>query len=260
VGPRPAHRSQNLASAVFLYAIPHKAEINPAADLRGKLAAGNTKSHPAITNAAKFGQLLRDIDHYQGQPVTRAALQLIALLFTRPGELRQALWQEFDLAGAQWVVPAERMKMRREHIVPLASQSVSILTDLRKLTFKSGDSLVFPSLCPRRPLSENTLGTALKGLGYDGKTHVAHGFRSSASTLLHEMGLDSDVIECQLAHARPGIGGIYNRSHRLADRREMMQRWADYLEELRGRHDIHAISPAAAQERSRAALEEVAHR
>jgi integrase len=240
-GAETAHRAQNLASAVFLYAIPHKAKTNPAADLRGKLAAASTKSHAAITNAAKFGQLLRDIDNYQGQPVTRAALQLIALLFTRPGELRQALWQEFDLEGAQWVVPAERTKMRREHIVPLASQSVSILTDLRELTYKGAESLVFPSLRPRRPLSENTLGTALKGLGYDGNTHVAHGFRSSASTLLHEMGLDSDVIECQLAHARPGVGGIYNRSHRLADRRKMMQRWADYLEKLRERLDAHAI-------------------
>lgn len=244
-GAETAHRAQNLASAVFLYAIPHKAKTNPAADLRRKLAAASSKSHAAITNAAKFGQLLRDIDNYQGQPVTRAALQLIALLFTRPGELRQARWQEFDLEGAQWVVPAERMKMRREHIVPLASQSVSILTDLRELTYKGAESLVFPSLRPRRPLSENTLGTALKSLGYDGSTHVAHGFRSSASTLLHEMGLDSDVIECQLAHARPGVGGIYNRSHRLADRRKMMQRWADYLETLRTSADAHVIAPAA---------------
>jgi integrase len=244
-GAETAHRAQNLASAVFLYAIPHKAKTNPAANLRGKLVAASTKSHAAITNAAKFGQLLRDIDNYQGQPVTRAALQLIALVFTRPGELRQALWQEFDLEGAQWVVPAERMKMRREHIVPLVPQSVSILTDLREVTYKGAESLVFPSLRPLRPLSENTLGTALKSLGYDGNTHVAHGFRSSASTLLHEMGVDSDVIECQLAHARPGVGGIYNRSHRLADRRKMMQKWANYLGKLKMKLDSHALSPAA---------------
>jgi len=135
-GAETAHRAQNLASAVFLFAIPHKAKTNPAADLRGKLAAGSAKSHAAITNASKFGQLLRDIDNYQGQPVTRSALQLIALLFPRPGELRLARWQEFDLEAAQWVVPAERMKMRREHIVPLAPQSVSILTALREVTYK----------------------------------------------------------------------------------------------------------------------------
>ena len=147
------------------------------------------------------------------------------------------MWREFDLDGGQWVIPADRMKMRHrnpiQHVVPLAKQSVDILTELHVLTERGPDSWVFPSLRPKRPLSDNTLNCALRIMGIGPQVHVAHGFRSSASTLLHELGYSPELIETQLAHARPGVAGIYNRSHLLDDRRAMMQSWADYLDGLR---------------------------
>lgn len=230
-----ARRCRQIASRIFRYAIrTGKATRDPAADLEDALVPPTVTHRPAITDAKAFGALLRAIAGYGGQPATKAALELLALTFVRPGELRLAKWREFDLDAAQWVVPAERMKMRREHIVPLSSRAVAILEELRPITDRGVDSYVFPSLRPRRPLSDATLTVALRNLDYDTTNeHCAHGFRSSASTLLHELGFEPDVIECQLAHARPGVGGIYNRSHRLAERKRMMESWSDYLDGLK---------------------------
>lgn len=227
-----AHRTRSLCGRIFRYAIATgRAERDVAADLVGALGAVAKRNFAAITDKAQFAELLRKIDHYHGQPVTRLALQLLALTFVRPGELRLATWNEFTLDGEspQWVIPAARMKGRRDHVVPLSKQAVAALNALRPLAPRE---LTFPSLRPTRPLSENTLAFALRGLGYDGSTHVPHGFRSTASTLLHEKGYGHDVIETQLAHKRPGVAGKYNRSHLLDQRRTMMQEWADYLDEL----------------------------
>jgi integrase len=164
-----------------------------------------------------------------------AALKLAPLLFVRPRELRAARWVEFDLDGDEptWRIAAERMKMREEHIVPLPSQAVAILQDLRALT-GAGD-LCFPGLRSRsRPISENTLNAALRRLGFNGDEQTGHGFRSMASTLLNEQGFSPDVIEMQLAHAeRNKVRAAYNKAKRLAERRKMMQAWADYLDGLK---------------------------
>lgn len=239
-GAEAASRARQLAANVFAYAIPDgRAAGDPTAGLDRALPPQRSKRRPAITDPRALGELLRAIDGYHGQPVTRAALQLLALTFVRPGELRLAQWQEFDAEGAQWVIPRERMKMRNTpestaHIVPLARQALAILEALRPITYRGPGSYVFPAMRPRRPLSENTANGALRALGYDtAAQHCAHGFRATAATLLAERGFDPDLIECQLAHKRPGVGGIYNRAHRLAERRRMMQSWADYLDALR---------------------------
>jgi integrase len=243
-----AHRVRSVASRVFKYAIATgRAERDAASDLKGVLKPADKKSFAAVTDPRRLGVMLRAIDQYAGQPVTKCALQFLALTFVRPGELRLATWGELDLEGKepQWIIPAERTKMRRAHIVPLAPQAVAILDDLRPLTDRGPDSLVFPSLRPGRPLSENTLNMALRTLGFDGNSHVAHGFRSSASTLLHERGYLSEVIETQLAHARPGVGGVYNRSHLLKQRRKLVNEWADYLDGLKAGASVTAIRGAA---------------
>ncbi len=244
-----AHRALGYVQRIYEFAIAVGRATRDASSGLGKaLAPVAVKSHAAVTDPEDFGRLLRAIDHYVGQPATIAALKLLPLVFTRPGELRQAQWSEFDLdrkpardgsSGPQWVIPAARMKLRAEHVVPLASQAVDLLRSLRELT--GAGELVFPSLRPRRPLSENTFNLALRNLGYDGATHVSHGFRSSASTLLHELGFPPEVIETQLAHSRPGVAGIYNRSHLLPQRRLMMQAWADYLDQLKAGKNVVAL-------------------
>lgn len=227
-----AHRALGFVSRVYAYAIAvGKATRDASSGLNLALTPVSSDSHAAITDPKRFGQLLRAIDGYVGQPATVAALKLLPLVFTRPGELRLARWEEFDLDreaeddgsnGPQWVIPAERMKMRAEHIVPLSRQAVALLRELHRITGRG--ELVFPSLKAQRPLSENTLNSALRGLGYAGDTHVSHGFRSSASTMMHELGWDSQLIELQLAHAdRNKVRKVYNRAERLADRRLMMQ-------------------------------------
>jgi integrase len=235
-----AHRVKQRMSQVFRYAIATgRADRDPTADLRGALAPIVPTSRAAITDPAQVGELLRAIDSYGGraQPVTIAALKLAPLVFLRPGELRAAEWAEIDLDAAEWRVPAARMKMRQEHIVPLAPQAVAILRDLHALTGRG--RLVFPGLRSiNRPLSENTLNVALRTLGFDGRTMTAHGFRAMASTRLNELGWSPDVIERQLAHAeRNKVRAAYNRAAYLADRRRMMMAWADYLDSLRAGAD-----------------------
>lgn len=239
------HRALGLAGRIYGYALSTgKAMSNPTAGLQAALKPVVTRSRSAITDPKQVGKLMLDIDSYIGAPVTRMALQLLALTFTRPGELRQAQWDEIDLQNGQWIIPANRAKMRREHVVPLSSQAVSILTEVHRLTGRG--NLVFPN-SRRTPLSENAFTYALKKLGYTGEVHHPHGFRSTASTLLHEHGFPAEVIETQLAHARSGVSGIYNRSHLLPKRRELMQFWSDYLDSLRTAAKdaaLHTISGA----------------
>jgi integrase len=230
-----AHRTKSVCGRVFRYAIATgRAKRDVSADLRGALASPATRNLAAITDPAKVGELLRAIDGYDGHDLTAQALKLLALVFTRPGELRAARWSEINLDEAEWRIPAERMKKRREHIVPLSRQALAILRELRPIT--GGGHLIFPSmLAPEeRPMSNNTMNTALRRMGYSRHEMTSHGFRSVASTLLNEQGFHPDLIELQLAHAeRNQVRAVYNRSLRLADRRKMMQAWADYLESLR---------------------------
>jgi len=229
-----AHRTKEKCGQVFRYAIAHGiARRDPSADLRGALAPIVRTSRAAITDPAKVGALLRAIDGYGGQHVTRCALRLGPLLFVRPGELRAMEWAELDLDAAQWRIPAHRMKMREEHVVPLSSQAVAILHELHPLTGRG--LYVFPGIRSTAvPMSENTVNTALRALGYDKDTMTGHGFRAMASTRLNELGWQPDLIERQLAHAeRNKVRAAYNRAQYLAERVKMMQSWADYLDGLR---------------------------
>ena len=231
-----AHRVRAIAGCVFRYGIATgRTERDLSADLRGALAPVVTKNRAAITDPLRIGDLLRAIDAYRGQPTTEAALKLAPLTFVRPGELRGAEWKEFDLdkEEPEWRIPSTRMKMRDEHIVPLSRQAVAILREIEPLT--GGGRYVFPSLRGgHRPISENTVNVALRNIGYSGQEMTGHGFRAMASTCLNERGVAPDLIELQLAHAeRDEVRAAYNRSKRMADRRKMMQEWADYLDGLR---------------------------
>ena len=233
-----ASRVRSLCDRIFRFAIgTGRAERNLAADLRDAVAVAKTKSFAAITDPKDFGALLAAVDGYIGQPATMAALRLAPLVFVRPGELRSAEWAEFDLDARKWTIGADKMKQGLPHLVPLSRQALAILEDLHRVTGEG--RFLFPSLrSTRRPISENTLNGALRRLGISKDEMSTHGFRTSASTLLHELGYPPDVIETQLAHKRAGVEGIYNRSHLLKQRTDMMQAWADYLDKLKdGRHD-----------------------
>jgi integrase len=241
-----AHRTKQRCGQVFRYAISTgRAKHDPTADLRGALAPVVTTSRAAITDPAKVGDLLRAIGTYQGSPVTKCALQLAPLVFVRPGELRKAEWSEIDLDGAQWRIPAARMKMREEHIVPLAPQAVEILRELHALTGRG--LYVFPSYRGKgRTMSENTVNAALRYMGVDKDTMTGHGFRALASTRLNEMGWAPDVIERQLAHAeRNKVRAAYNRAQYLDERTRMMAAWADYLDGLKTGGQVIAIKRKA---------------
>jgi integrase len=230
------HRAKQRVSQVLRYAIATgRAERDVTQDLRGALTQVKVTNRAAITDPAKIAELMRAIDGYEGQPATAAALRLAPLVFVRPGELRGADWSEFELSGTEpiWRIPAERMKMREMHLVPLSAQAVTILTDLHALTGPKG--LVFPSVrSPLRPISDNTLNAALRRLGYSSEEMTSHGFRAMASTLLNEQGFPPDVIELQLAHAeRNKVRAAYNRAQRLPERRKMLQAWADYIDGLK---------------------------
>jgi integrase len=229
-----AHRTKQRCGQVFRYAIATgRATRDVSADLRGALAPVVTKNHAAIVEPRRIGGLLRAIDSYVGHPPTQAALKLAPLVFLRPGELRKAEWPEIDLESAEWRIPAARMKMREQHLVPLAKQAIAVFRELRTVTGRG--RYVFPS--PRssdRPMSENSVTAALRRMGYSGEEMTWHGFRSLASTSLNEQGWHPDLIELQLAHSeRNEVRGAYNRAQRLVERRKMMQMWADYLDDLR---------------------------
>jgi integrase len=241
-----AHRTKQRAGQVFRYAIAtSRAKHDPTADLRGALAPVVSTSRAAITDPVKVGDLLRAIDTYQGSLVTKCALRLAPLVFVRPGELRKAEWAEIDLDGAQWRIPAARMKMREEHVVPLAPQAVAILRELHPLTGRG--QYVFPSYRGKaRMMSENTVNAALRYMGFDKDTMTGHGFRAMASTRLNEMGWPPDVIERQLAHAeRNKVRAAYNRAQYLDERTRMMHAWAEYLDGLRAGADVVPIKRKA---------------
>ena len=237
-----AHRIKDACGQVFRYGIAAgHCTRNPAADLRDALRPVPTRHHAAITEPKPVGELLRDVLAYEGHPVTRAALQLSALLLLRPGELRHMEWAWIDLDAASLNVPAETMKRTKAdktngppHLVPLAPQAVAILRDLHQIT--GHGRYVFPSLLTgERCMSENTVRGALRRMGYGNDDMTAHGFRAMARTMIAErLGIDPQVIEAQLAHAvADALGRAYNRTQFLEQRRDMMKKWADYLDTLR---------------------------
>jgi integrase len=234
-----AQRLQQRCGQVFRYAIATGlAERDPSADLRGALATPKKQHRAALTDATKIGGLLRAIDGYSGNFVTLCALKLTPLVFLRPGEVRSAEWSEFDFDREEWRIPAHKMKMRSEHIVPLSRQALAILRELQPLT--GSRQYVFPSLrTPKACMSEGTVNAALRRMGYTGSEMTAHGFRAMASTRLNELGWKPDVIERQLAHMeRNKVRAAYNRAQHLDERRKMMQAWADYLDGLRTGADV----------------------
>lgn len=237
-----AHRAKDACGQVFRYGIAAgHCKRNPAADLRDALRPVQSRHHAAIVDPKGAGELLRDMMAYQGQPVTRAALKLSALLLLRPGELRHMEWAWLDLDGATLTVPAEVMKRKKAekangvpHVVPLAPQAVATLRELHPLT--GYGRYVFPSLhTAARCMSENTVRGALRRMGYGNDDMTAHGFRAMARTMIAErLGVPAEVIEPQLAHAvGDTLGGAYNRTKFLEQRRDMMTKWADYLDTLR---------------------------
>ncbi len=229
-----AHRVMQICSAVFRYAVAiGKAEGDITRDLRGAIPTKKVRHFPTITDPDKVGELMRAIDGYEGSVIVAAALRMAPRVFVRPGELRWARWTEFSIESAEWRIPAERMKMGEQHIVPLSRQVIAILDELREFTGQ--DKYLFPGLRKKEhPISDAAINAALRRLGYDKEEFTGHGFRSMASTLLNELGWNRDAIERQLAHAeRNKIRGAYNFAEFLPERRRMMQAWADYLDELK---------------------------
>jgi integrase len=231
-----AKRLRSTCGMVFRYAIATgRADRDPSVDLRGALTTHQVHHRATIVDPAGIGALLRAIDGFDGQLTTHAALRLAAYVFVRPGELRHAEWKEFDLDAAVWCISAEKTKMRRQHRVPLARQSLAILQELHHIT--GGRRWLFPSVRTfARPISENTLNAALRRLGYASDAMSTHGFRAMASTRLNEMGRwNPDAIERQLAHQEANaVRRAYTHNAEYwSERVAMMQAWADYLDELR---------------------------
>lgn len=229
-----SRRVLQIINQVFQYAvITGRTKYNIAAGMRGALRPRNVVHRAAVLEPAKVGQLLRDIDEYYGYFPLVCALKLAPLVFTRPTELRAARWSEFDLEAAEWRIPAERMKMKQRHIVPLSAQAIDILNNLHDVT---GDGVfLFPSTrTATRPISDVSMLNALRRMGYTKEEMSVHGFRSIASTLLNELGYNRDWIERQLAHGdKNGVRAAYNYAEYLPERRKMMQEYADYLDGLR---------------------------
>jgi integrase len=243
-----AHRAKQICGQIFRYAVAvGLAERDVTADLRGALADIPKSHFAAITEPKKAGELMRSLFNYTGHKCTVAALKLSPLVFVRPGELRKAEWAEIDLEAAEWRIPGSKMKMKVDHIVPLSTQAVEILRSVHPIS--GHGRYVFPSLrTGERPMSDNTINAALRGLGYSKDVHTAHGFRAMARTIMDEvLGERVDFIEHQLAHTvKDPNGRAYNRTAHLPARREMMQRWADYLDKLRVGADVVAIPTKAA--------------
>ncbi len=260
-----AHRVKESLGAIFRYAVAtHRAAHDPSAALKGALATVKHKSFASITEPKKVGELLRAINGYGGSDVVRLALQLLPLVFVRPGELRGARWDEFAFdvtdppkgkkpqhPDPQWRIPAERMKMREQHIVPLSTQAVVILRELHAIT--GPDGYLFPSVrSKRQSISENTINAALRSAGYTKDQMTGHGFRHMASTLLHEKGYKSELVERQLSHGdRNAMRAAYNFAEYLPERRRMMQDWADYLGGLASGAKVVAIGSAKKRARAK---------
>lgn len=250
-----AHTLRQTAGQVFRYGIQTgRCERNPVADLHGALKPIVVKHMAAVLEPLKAGELLRAIDGYTGQPATRAALTLSALLFQRPGNIRQMEWAWIDFDKAMLTIPSAQMKRRlaqklngRPHLVPLSPQAMACLNEIKPLT--GHGRYVFPSLrTGERPMSENTVNAALRRLGFTGDEMTAHGFRAMARTLLIERipGISPEVIEAQLAHGKSGpLGMAYDRAEFMEQRRQMMTVWADYLDKLRKGADVVHLRSAA---------------
>ena len=230
-----AHRVKQLAGCVFRYAISHggRADRDITADLKGALSPVVTKHMAAITDPVEFGGLLRGIDDYSGSFVVKCAFRLQPYLFLRPGELRHMEWKEINFKKKELRIPASKMKMKQEHIVHLSRQAIGILKEVRPFTCTS--PYVFPSArTMTRPMSENAVTAALRRMGYSGEEMTVHGFRTSASTMLNEQGYNRDWIERSLSHSeKDKIRGAYNRALFLAERKIMLDEWADYIDQLR---------------------------
>ena len=227
-----AHRLHAEISSVFAYAIVHDfTDYDPSQPVAKQIPAQKVKHRAAIIDPTLVGQLLRDIGNYRGTFVVQSAFRISPLLFQRPGEIRQLLWSDIDLQAKEWRPYISKTDFH--HIVPLSTQAIGILQAIKPLT--GGGQYVFPSSRgDGRPMSDNTIRTALKSLGYDSDTMTAHGFRTTASTLLNEQGWSPDAIERQLAHSpRDQVRAAYNRAQYLDERRRMMQSWSDYLDSLK---------------------------
>jgi integrase len=242
-----AHRALQDSGQVFRYAVATgHAKFNPARELKDALRQPNPKHFPAIVEPKRLGELLRAIDGYAATPVVRAALKLAPMLLLRPGELRFAEWAEIDLEAALWQVPAARMKreLRQKlsgtpHLVPLPKQAVDVFRELQPLTGQ-GKMVFRGERHHERAMSENTVNAALRTMGFPADEVTGHGFRATARTMLHErLGFSPDVIEAQLAHTvRDSLGRAYNRIEFVEQRREMLQTWADYLDQLRSGKEL----------------------
>lgn len=229
-----ARTKQFIGQAIRYGIATGRAERDVTQDLRGALPSPVKGHYAAITEPKPLGQLLRDIDAYGGNFVVRTALQLQPLIFARPANLAAAEWDEFDLDAAEWRIAADKMKMNNAHIVPLSTQAVALLRDIHPLT--GNQQYVFASNQGKngeKHISRESIGAAIRRMGYQGQ-HTAHGFRTTASTLLHEQGFHSDMIERQLSHGEQNkVKAAYNRAQHLPERRLMMQTWSDYLDTLK---------------------------
>ncbi|MBB2931272.1 tyrosine-type recombinase/integrase [Paraburkholderia silvatlantica] len=228
-----AHRSLQKCGQIFRYAVvTGRADRNPTTDLREALKPAPKQHYASIKDPKEVGALVRAIRDYQGAFETKCALLIGMLTFVRPGELRKAEWTEFDLDQGEWRIPAARMKMKEQHLVPLSKQAVTVLQKLHAVN--GHGRYLFPSVrTSERPMSENTVNAALRRLGYTRGEMTGHGFRSTASTLLNELGWPGDAIERQLSHGeRDEVRGAYNFAEYLPVRKKMMQAWADYLDTL----------------------------
>jgi integrase len=242
-----AQRARENVSQVFRYAVATgRAGSDPSRDLKDALRKPIVQHFPAITKPQRLGELLRAIDGYGGTLIVRAALKLAPMLMLRPGELRHAQWPEFDLDGALWTIPAARMKRQKvgklqgpPHLVPLPAQAVEVLRELHRLT-GAGPWVFRGERHHDRPMSENTVNAALRGMGFPREEVTGHGFRATARTMLAErLSVAENVIEAQLAHTvRDTLGRAYNRTEFIDQRREMMQVWANYLDKLRKGADV----------------------
>ena len=230
-----ARRLRSFSSRVFRYAVATaRASVDPAQPLQGALVSPVAKHHAAITDPIAFGKLLRSIETYSGQPVTKLALRFTAHVYQRPGEVRKAEWSEIDFDKALWTIPAERMKQRQPHRVPLSQQALAILREAAELS--GGGRYIFPKLgSPLKPMCENAVNGALRRMGYGSDDMTAHGFRSTASSLLNESGKwSADAIERALSHADGNqVRAAYHRGAHWPERVEMAQWWSDHLDTLR---------------------------
>jgi len=242
-----AHKMRTKCGEVMRYAVAtRRATTDPTIYLKGALTPVRVKHYASITMPSKVGELMRAIHTYRGKThIVRCALRLLPLVFVRSSELRYARWEEIDFDKALWRIPAERMKRPVPHIVPLSRQAVAILEEL--LPLSGPDGLLFPSIRTFvKPISNNTINSALRLMGYGKEDMTGHGFRSMASTLLNELGWKPDAIERQLAHTEGNdVRAAYNYAEYLAERRQMMQAWADYLDQLRGQGERRAVAVKA---------------